>query len=91
MAGRSWRLGAACAEVDPELWFPEKGDSAEVAKRICDGCPVRPKCLAFALEMNERTGVWGGVSGKERRGLRRLPLEIAIAITEPPAVGRDAA
>jgi len=85
MAGRSWRLGAACAEVDPELWFPERGDGAEVAKRICAGCPVRAQCLAFALQTNEGIGVWGGVSGRERRALRRIPLEVAIAITQPAA------
>ena len=84
MAGdQSWRMDAACAEVDPELWFPEQGDPAIAAKRICVGCPVRRECLAFALRVNERSGVWGGLSTVERRPLRRLPLSIALAITEP--------
>ena len=91
MAGdQSWRMDAACAEVDPELWFPEQGDPAITAKRICVGCPVRRECLAFALRTNERSGVWGGLSTVERRPLRRLPLSIALATIERQP-GSDAA
>jgi WhiB family redox-sensing transcriptional regulator len=72
MAGqRDWRLEAVCAEVDPELFFPERGDRALAAKRICAGCPVRVECLSFALAINEPRGVWGGIAAGERRLLRR--------------------
>ncbi|MQA17403.1 MAG: WhiB family transcriptional regulator [Pseudonocardiaceae bacterium] len=63
----SWQEEALCAQVDPELWFPEKGGSTGSAKRICRGCPVQDACLEYALAHDERFGVWGGLSERERR------------------------
>ena len=65
-----WMHRAACAGKDPELFFPEKGISAQRAKAICDTCPVRVPCLQFAVE-NHVFGVWGGLSERERRRVRR--------------------
>jgi WhiB family redox-sensing transcriptional regulator len=73
----SWRLEALCAETDPESFFPEKGGSTREAKRVCTGCAVRTECLEFALSNDERFGIWGGLSERERRRLRlqrRMPL-----------------
>ena len=73
----SWRLEALCAETDPEAFFPEKGGSTREAKRVCASCPVRMECLEFALGNDERFGIWGGLSERERRRLRlqrRAPL-----------------
>ncbi len=73
----SWRQDALCAETDPEAFFPEKGGSTREAKRVCAGCPVRLQCLEFALGNDERFGIWGGLSERERRRLRlsrRMPL-----------------
>jgi WhiB family redox-sensing transcriptional regulator len=58
-----------CAQADPETWFPEKGGSTREAKAICHRCPLEDECLAWALEHNERFGVWGGTSERERRDL----------------------
>ena len=66
----SWRLEALCAETDPEAFFPEKGGSTRDAKRVCSGCSVRAECLEFALANDERFGIWGGLSERERRRLR---------------------
>ncbi len=66
----TWRLDALCAETDPEAFFPEKGGSTRDAKRVCTGCPVRAQCLEFALENDERFGIWGGLSERERRRVR---------------------
>lgn len=66
-----WTELALCAQTDPELFFPEKGGAIRAAKRICAGCPVRAECLADALAHDERFGVWGGLSERERRALRR--------------------
>ena len=68
--GESWRLEALCAETDPEAFFPEKGGSTREAKRVCTGCAVRAECLEFALANDERFGIWGGLSERERRRLR---------------------
>jgi WhiB family redox-sensing transcriptional regulator len=66
----SWRLSALCGETDPEAFFPEKGGSTRDAKRVCTGCDVRAECLEFALNNDERFGIWGGLSERERRRLR---------------------
>uniref|UniRef100_UPI000CEBDC03 WhiB family transcriptional regulator n=1 Tax=Blastococcus atacamensis TaxID=2070508 RepID=UPI000CEBDC03 len=68
--GEEWRLDALCAETDPEAFFPEKGGSTRDAKRVCTGCPVRAQCLEFALANDERFGIWGGLSERERRRVR---------------------
>jgi WhiB family transcriptional regulator, redox-sensing transcriptional regulator len=73
----AWRLDALCAETDPEAFFPEKGGSTREAKRVCSGCAVRVECLESALANDERFGIWGGLSERERRRLRlarRAPL-----------------
>jgi WhiB family redox-sensing transcriptional regulator len=66
-----WQERALCAQTDPEAFFPEKGGSTREAKRICSGCEVRDECLEYALEKDERFGIWGGMSERERRRLRR--------------------
>lgn len=67
----AWQTDALCAQTDPEAFFPEKGGSTREAKRICDGCEVRSECLDYALANDERFGIWGGLSERERRKLRR--------------------
>lgn len=63
--------GALCRQVDlGDLFFPEKGGSTADAKRICQPCPERTACLEYALDHDERFGVWGGTSERERRRLQ---------------------
>ena len=62
---------ALCAQTDPEAFFPEKGGSTREAKRVCRSCDVRAECLEYALEHDERFGIWGGMSERERRRLKR--------------------
>lgn len=69
IAPPDWRDLAACAETDPEVFFPDKGQPGRDAKRICASCPVAVPCLESALATGERHGVWGGLSGRERREL----------------------
>ncbi|GAB91066.1 putative WhiB family regulatory protein [Gordonia rhizosphera NBRC 16068] len=66
-----WQERALCAQTDPEAFFPEKGGSTREAKRICQGCEVKAECLEFALHNDERFGIWGGLSERERRRLKR--------------------
>jgi WhiB family redox-sensing transcriptional regulator len=66
-----WQERALCAQTDPEAFFPEKGGSTREAKRVCGGCEVRAECLGYALEHDERFGIWGGLSERERRRLKR--------------------
>ncbi|WES66172.1 WhiB family transcriptional regulator [Microbacter sp. GSS18] len=67
----AWQTDALCAQTDPEAFFPEKGGSTRDAKRICGSCDVRGECLDYALENDERFGIWGGLSERERRKLKR--------------------
>ncbi|MGW2112007.1 WhiB family transcriptional regulator [Streptomyces sp. NPDC001948] len=66
----------ACADEDPELFFPI-GDSGPAllqekeAKAVCRRCPLMESCLQGALERGENYGVFGGLSAKERRSLKR--------------------
>ena len=66
-----WQERALCAQTDPEAFFPEKGGSTREAKRICQGCEVKDACLDYALAHDERFGIWGGLSERERRRLKR--------------------
>ena len=66
-----WQDRALCAQTDPEAFFPEKGGSTREAKKICTGCEVRAECLTYALANDERFGIWGGLSERERRRLKR--------------------
>jgi len=74
IAPPEWMAAGLCAEVDPELFFPESGAPNRDAKRICGGCEVRAQCLAYALAHRERFGVWGGTTERERRRLGRAPV-----------------
>jgi WhiB family transcriptional regulator, redox-sensing transcriptional regulator len=67
-----WAADAKCLQADPETFFPEKGGSTREAKRICVQCDVRDLCLDYALENDERFGIWGGLSERERRKLKRI-------------------
>jgi len=71
-----WRDEAACADVDPDLFFPVGVTGPAVhqiaaAKAVCEGCACRTQCLEFAITTNQEYGVWGGTSEEERRALRR--------------------
>lgn len=74
-----WRQKAACRDVeDKELFFPKEhtqGWRAQTrqAKQVCARCPVRSACLEWALDTRQTTGVWGGLSERERAGLIRVP------------------
>lgn len=67
----AWQAEALCAQTDPEAFFPEKGGSTRDAKRVCSACPVREECLKYAMDNDERFGIWGGLSERERRRLRK--------------------
>jgi WhiB family redox-sensing transcriptional regulator len=67
----AWQAEALCAQTDPEAFFPEKGGSTRDAKKVCGSCTVRAQCLEYALANDERFGIWGGLSERERRRLRK--------------------
>jgi WhiB family transcriptional regulator, redox-sensing transcriptional regulator len=66
-----WQERGLCAQTDPEAFFPEKGGSTREAKKVCLTCDVRQECLEYALAHDERFGIWGGLSERERRKLKK--------------------
>lgn len=75
-ADYDWRDDALCRDTDPELFFPVGTTgkalvAIDKAKQVCDECPVRVSCLDFALETNQDSGIWGGMSEEDRRAIRR--------------------
>lgn len=66
-----WQERGLCAQTDPEIFYPEKGGSTREAKKICQGCEIREKCLEYAMQNDERYGIWGGLSERERRKLKK--------------------
>ncbi|KUO10145.1 hypothetical protein AQJ58_21065 [Streptomyces sp. DSM 15324] len=66
-----WQSQALCAQTGADFFFPEPGSSVREAKRICGMCDMRVACLEYALANDERFGVWGGLSEKERLQIRR--------------------
>ncbi|WP_419918374.1 WhiB family transcriptional regulator [Candidatus Poriferisocius sp.] len=68
---RAWQDLANCLGVDPDLFFPERGASTREAKEVCRACVVREECLEYAIVNGEKFGIWGGMSERERRRVRR--------------------
>jgi WhiB family transcriptional regulator, redox-sensing transcriptional regulator len=71
LARPHWMGRAACRGVDPDLFFPERGEASHHAKAICRTCPVQGDCLDYAMINGERHGIWGGIAEGQRRRLRR--------------------
>lgn len=66
-----WHEQALCRQVDQDLFFPEVGESNSAAKRVCRVCDVAAECLEYALANDIRHGIFGGLSGNQRRLLKR--------------------
>ena len=82
---QSWQAYANCLGVDPDLFFPERGASTREAKEVCRGCVVREDCLEYALRNGEKFGIWGGMSERERRRIRRQRAIARTAAAEQPS------
>lgn len=65
-----WRQHAACKGMNPDLFFPSRGESSREAKATCRSCTVRTECLEHAIAADIRNGVWGGESERARRRIR---------------------
>ncbi|MEJ8654751.1 WhiB family transcriptional regulator [Streptomyces sp. MS1.AVA.3] len=93
----NWRHYAVCVEEDPELFFPVGNTGPallqiEEAKAVCRRCPVMEKCLQWALESGQDSGVWGGLSEDERRAMKRRAARNRVrhhAEQEKPKVGEQ--
>ena len=88
-----WKDYSNCLGVDPDLFFPARGASTREAKEVCRSCVVQNDCLEYALQNGEKFGIWGGMSERARRRIRRqraLERQAAARAVEavcPAAVG----
>ena len=71
----SWTEDANCKGSDADIFFPERGASTRKAKAICRACSVQSECLEFAIENSEKFGIWGGLSERERRRIKRQRVQ----------------
>ena len=68
---QDWRAHALCANTDPDLWFAAGAIEHKDAKRVCRSCPVQKQCLTYAMDAPIDHGIWGGMTERERRRVRR--------------------
>jgi WhiB family redox-sensing transcriptional regulator len=73
-ANTAWMAQGVCQNRDDDgkIFFPDPGNNAFAAKRMCARCPVRERCLDWSIETRQMYGVWGGVSEKKRRKMMHL-------------------
>lgn len=64
--------GAPCQDI-PDIFFPEdfpdkqtREYAVRVAKALCAECPLKTQCFAYAIENDERWGIWAGTLPHER-------------------------
>jgi hypothetical protein len=80
---------ALCAQVDPELFFPESAGNVSTqirqAKSICKECPIINDCLIEALTKDYMDGIWGGTTPNERRELKKRYKQVAITKGAQPS------
>lgn len=75
MTNHDWRTRALCAQIGGDWWYadntPHHTSEINTAKAICQMCDVQTQCLEWALNNDERYGIWGGLSAHQRQKLRR--------------------
>lgn len=79
-----WMLRGLCRQTDPDAFFPDKGERAEDAKAVCHRCPVQAECLQYALDHDERYGVWGGMTQRQLDLLRATRQRYCIRCLTAP-------
>jgi len=85
-----WMTRGACLGVEPDLFYPDKSDSGNAAKRICRACPVVSDCLAYALRIDTAHGIWGGLGARERQQINARQVRAKRADHEEPPHGTAA-
>jgi Transcription factor WhiB len=86
-----WRERAACRGTDLDVFFPERGETADHARQVCAACPVREPCLEYVLSNRITHGIWGGLTERERRPLRSRWVQYARRDRNRAILAADAA
>lgn len=85
-----------CRSVDPEIFFPVGNIGPaqvqiDLAKTLCQPCPIIQQCRDYALTHAIEFGVWGGLSETERRAIRRRRSHERIRYAEGAPLIRELA
>ena len=86
-----WREQAACCGTDLDVFFPERGESAGPARQVCAACQVRKPCLEYALSNRITSGIWGGLTVRERRPLQSAWVQDARRERDQAVLAADVA
>jgi WhiB family redox-sensing transcriptional regulator len=86
-----WRRQAACRGTNLDLFYPERGQTAEPARQVCAACPVRQPCLDYAVSNRITHGIWGGMTERERRPLQSAWVQAARRDRDRAVLAADAA
>ena len=86
-----WRQQATCHGTDLNLFYPERGQSAGPARQVCAKCPVRQPCLEYALSNRITSGIWGGLTERERRPLQSAWIQAEWRERDRAILAADAA
>ena len=80
-AAQSWSKRAACRDMPSEIWYPPRSTKSayDEALAICGICPVRQQCLDHAISQDEKHGVWGGTTPRDRYPAEEQETEPALA------------
>ena len=54
-----------------QIYFFRKEELLLEKLAICRACTVQDQCLEYAVENSEKFGIWGGLSERERRRIKR--------------------
>jgi len=70
---------SACADHDPDLWFPQEKSGtrnwtrtpdAIRARTICASCPARLECYDYSIKLRNLYGIWAGLDKYERHEIQ---------------------
>lgn len=85
-----WRGEAACRGMNPALFFPDSISATRKIKAVCESCPVTEPCLVYALKYKERDGIWGGLTPRQRRAIRKVEYLSKLDDDRGPRIKRAA-
>lgn len=74
----AWREQAACKGMDPNIFFPVRGQDSRPAKKVCSTCPVKSECFEYGYLYGDKNGIWGGVAERQMRIIRRNRVAEAL-------------
>ena len=74
-----WMQHGNCRNYPPATFFPSDGVGVDIARKLCESCPVKQPCLEYALTERVDHGVWGGCSERERRRILKRRRQAVAA------------